>query len=105
MLKLSTSQTIPKVHYDQLQKGLSNQQIAEIKEAGVVIVRGAVPKEVRRCSSISSDIYVDAPAQEALGWKQSIREYIAENRGKVVGQLVIPTPQIIIIPTIVRRLP
>ena len=53
---------IPKVHYDELQKGLSDEQIVEIKEAGVVIVRGAVPKEVRRCSCISNDIYVDVAA-------------------------------------------
>lgn len=39
-------QAIPRVHYDELQKGLSDKRIAEIKEAGVVIVRGAVSKEV-----------------------------------------------------------
>jgi len=40
------SQAVPRIHYDELQKGLSNERIAEIKEAGVVIVRGAVSKEV-----------------------------------------------------------
>jgi len=39
---------VPSVHYDELQKGLSGKLIAEIKEAGVVIVCGAVSKEVRR---------------------------------------------------------
>ena len=43
-----TSQAIPRVHYDELQRGLSDEQITEIKEAGVVIVRGAVSKEVRQ---------------------------------------------------------
>jgi hypothetical protein len=40
------SQAIPRIHYDELQKGLSDEQIAEIKEAGVVVVCGAVSKEV-----------------------------------------------------------
>ena len=39
-------QAIPRIHYDELQQGLSDEQIAEIKEAGVVIIRGAVSKEV-----------------------------------------------------------
>ena len=39
-------QAIPRIHYDELHQGLSDEQIAEIKEAGVVIVRGAVSKEV-----------------------------------------------------------
>ena len=42
----TVTQAIPRVHYDELQKGLSRRQISEIKEAGVVIIRGAVPKEV-----------------------------------------------------------
>ena len=53
---------IPRVHYDELQKGLSDEQIAEIKEAGVVIVRGAVSKEVRCCSFTSSDMHVNIGA-------------------------------------------
>ncbi|KAF9653928.1 DUF1479-domain-containing protein [Thelephora ganbajun] len=65
------SKAIPKVHYDELQKGLTDERIAEIKEAGVVIVRGAVPRE------------------EALGWKKSIKDYIAENRDRVVGHPVL----------------
>lgn len=61
------SKAIPRVHYDEVQKGLSDEQIAEIREAGVVIVRGAVSKE------------------EALGWKQSVKDYIAENSDRVVA--------------------
>ena len=44
----TVTQAVPRVHYDELRKGLSERQISEIKEAGVVIVRGAVPKEVCR---------------------------------------------------------
>ena len=62
VLELSISQAIPRVHYEELQKGLSDEQIAEIKEAGVVIVRGAVPKEVCPCSCISSDVNVNVAA-------------------------------------------
>jgi hypothetical protein len=39
-------QVVPKVDYSELQAGLTPEKIAEIKEAGVVIIRGAVPKEV-----------------------------------------------------------
>jgi hypothetical protein len=42
----AATQAIPRVHYDELRKGLSQRQTSDIKEAGVVIVRGAVPKEV-----------------------------------------------------------
>ena len=58
-----------------------------------MIVRGAVPKEVRCCSYISGDIDVNVAAQEALGWKQSIKDYIAENPGRVAGQFVVLTSQ------------
>lgn len=61
-----TSQAIPRVHYDELQKGLSDGQITEIKEAGVVIVRGAVSKEVRCRSCIPSGICIDAATRRPL---------------------------------------
>ena len=47
----------PRIHYDELQKGLSEGQIAEIKEAGVVIVCGAVPKEVCHVTFLTSKFY------------------------------------------------
>ena len=40
-------QVIPRVNYEDLRSGLSQEQKEQIKDAGVVIVRGAVPKEVR----------------------------------------------------------
>jgi hypothetical protein len=55
--KCMASQVIPRVHYDELQKGLSEEQIAEIKNAGVVIVRGAVPKEVHYRACILDETY------------------------------------------------
>jgi hypothetical protein len=67
--------------------------MAEIKEAGVVIVRGAVPKEVRHSTCTSNEIYV--VVQEALGWKQSIKDYIAENRDRVISRSPIPVLKII----------
>ena len=60
--KFVTLQAVPSIHYNELQKGLSDERIAEIKEAGVVIVRGAVPKEVRHRTCISSGIHVNVGA-------------------------------------------
>ncbi|KAH9012229.1 DUF1479-domain-containing protein [Lactarius deliciosus] len=58
---------IPSIQFSDLRKGLSEQQISQIRESGVVIVRGGVPRE------------------EALGWKQSLRDYISLNKDKVKG--------------------
>ncbi|KAH8982918.1 DUF1479-domain-containing protein [Lactarius hatsudake] len=58
---------VPSIQFSDLQKGLSEQQISQIRESGVVIVRGGVPRE------------------EALGWKQSLRDYISLNKDKVKG--------------------
>jgi len=58
---------IPSVQFSDLQKGLSEQRISQIRESGVVIVRSGVPRE------------------EALGWKRSLRDYIALNNDKVKG--------------------
>ncbi|EGO26082.1 hypothetical protein SERLADRAFT_447357 [Serpula lacrymans var. lacrymans S7.9] len=52
---------IPRVSYADIEKGLSEAQIHAIKNTGVVVVTGGVPKD------------------EALGWKQSIKDYIASN--------------------------
>ncbi|OBZ69678.1 Uncharacterized protein YbiU [Grifola frondosa] len=58
---------IPSVSYSDVMRGLSAEQVNEIKRTGVVIVRGGVPRE------------------EALGWKQSIKDYIQANVDKVKG--------------------
>ncbi|OCH89446.1 DUF1479-domain-containing protein [Obba rivulosa] len=49
------------VSFADIQNGLSEEQLKEIKRAGVIVVRGGVS------------------AEEALSWKQSIREYIQVN--------------------------
>ena len=90
-------QAIPRVHYDELRKGLSDERIAEIKEAGVVVVRGAISKEVSHMTCISGGVYINFCAQEALGWKQSIKGYIAENRDRVIGQFIVLASQITMI--------
>ena len=69
-----------------------------------MIVRGAVPNEVLHGSCMSSGVFVNFDAQEALSWKQSIKDYIAENRDRVVGQFIL-TSQIIEILITVRSLP
>ncbi|KAH9987943.1 hypothetical protein BJV74DRAFT_840599 [Russula compacta] len=58
---------IPSVRFSDLQRGLSMNQISEIQKAGVLIVRGGVPSE------------------EALGWKQSLKDYISLNSDRVKG--------------------
>jgi len=37
---------IPSVQFSELQRGLSSDQIAQIRKTGVLIVRAAVPREV-----------------------------------------------------------
>lgn len=73
-LKIKTDQVvqrgsgmIPKVSYAEIRAGLSAERIAEIKDAGVLVVRGAVSKD------------------EALGWKASIKDYIKQNSSLVKG--------------------
>ncbi|TCD69586.1 hypothetical protein EIP91_007008 [Steccherinum ochraceum] len=58
---------IPRVEYSDIQHGLTERQIAEIKRTGSVIVKGGVPKE------------------DALAWKQSVRDYAAANAEHVKG--------------------
>lgn len=59
--------TIPSVRFLDLQRGLSMDQISEIRAAGIMVVRAGVPSE------------------EALGWKRSLKEYISLNGDKVKG--------------------
>ncbi|KAJ3915083.1 hypothetical protein F5877DRAFT_49223 [Lentinula edodes] len=61
------SQVIPKVSYEELCAGLSEDTIANVKQTGVILVTGAVQRE------------------EALKWKESIRQYINVNRKLVRG--------------------
>ncbi|KAI0669555.1 DUF1479-domain-containing protein [Trametes maxima] len=61
------AEMILQVPYADIERGLSEEQLRTLKKTGVVIVRGGVPKE------------------EALGWKQSIKDYIAANKEKVTG--------------------
>ncbi|KAF9074171.1 hypothetical protein BDP27DRAFT_1214828 [Rhodocollybia butyracea] len=58
---------IPKVTYGEIQSGLSKESLASIKQAGVVVVTGAVQSE------------------EALSWKKSIQEYAQANKDLVRG--------------------
>ncbi|KAF8161499.1 hypothetical protein B0H34DRAFT_654175 [Crassisporium funariophilum] len=57
------NELIPRVSYEDVKKGLSNDQVSQIKKTGTVIVTGG----------------------EALGWKQSIRDYAAANVDRVKG--------------------
>ncbi|KZT05445.1 DUF1479-domain-containing protein [Laetiporus sulphureus 93-53] len=58
---------IPQVAYSDIVRGLSDEQIKDIKHRGVVIVKGGVP------------------CDEALVWKESITDYIARNKEHVTG--------------------
>ncbi|TFK74767.1 DUF1479-domain-containing protein [Pluteus cervinus] len=60
------SEIVPRISFHDLQS-LSFDQITRIKEVGSVIVTGGVPTE------------------EALGWKQAIREYASANSDRVRG--------------------
>ncbi|RPD60796.1 DUF1479-domain-containing protein [Lentinus tigrinus ALCF2SS1-6] len=61
------NQVVPQVSYEDIQRGLSEEQLKTLQKTGVVIVKGGVPKE------------------EALGWLKSLREYVATNAEKVKG--------------------
>ncbi|KAI9508212.1 hypothetical protein F5148DRAFT_1275852 [Russula earlei] len=61
------AEMIPSVHFSDLQRGLSLDQISQIRAAGVLIVRAGVPHE------------------EALGWKRTLKDYISLNGDKVKG--------------------
>ncbi|KAF8627751.1 hypothetical protein AX17_006118 [Amanita inopinata Kibby_2008] len=58
---------VPRVTFQELQKGLSIEQEAAIKKVGTVIIKGAIPE------------------QEALTWKAEIRAYAALNKDQVKG--------------------
>ncbi|PSS32223.1 hypothetical protein PHLCEN_2v1992 [Hermanssonia centrifuga] len=58
---------IPQVDYTSITNGLSEQQVKNVKKAGAIIVKGGVPKE------------------EALAWKQAIRDYAKANSDKITG--------------------
>lgn len=80
------NQVIPRVHYADLVNGLSERQIDQIRRTGSVIVKGGVSKEV--CGHI---LRATEPAdnvdrhQEALSWKQQVRDYAAANPDLVRG--------------------
>ncbi|KAJ7312395.1 hypothetical protein DFH08DRAFT_896920 [Mycena albidolilacea] len=58
---------IPQIPIESIHKGLSPKEIARIRAAGCVVVKGAVPVE------------------EAVSWKADIKSYVAANPGQVKG--------------------
>ncbi|EED82307.1 predicted protein [Postia placenta Mad-698-R] len=58
---------IPQVSYSDVERGLTEAQVKDIKKRGVVIVKGGVPEE------------------EAPGWKKSIKSYVRTNSERVRG--------------------
>ncbi|TFK45112.1 hypothetical protein BDQ12DRAFT_695360 [Crucibulum laeve] len=61
------SDMVPRISYSDIQKGLSKDQINEIKKTGTIVITGAIPQD------------------EALAWKQSIRDYALANADRVKG--------------------
>ncbi|TIA86916.1 hypothetical protein E3P99_03540 [Wallemia hederae] len=61
------SAAIPRLSYHQIKTGVDEDSLRRLKKVGSVVVEGGVSEE------------------EALGWKQSIRDYAAANRDKVKG--------------------
>lgn len=50
---LKLLQAIPRVTYDKLRAGLSKENLRNVKQSGVIVVTGAVPKEVNLKSYIN----------------------------------------------------
>ncbi|KAJ7698985.1 hypothetical protein B0H17DRAFT_1196577 [Mycena rosella] len=64
------SRMIPRLTMESILNGLSSEEISNIRAAGcIIIVQGAVPKEVN----------------EAIAWKRNIEKYVAAHPGKVKG--------------------
>ncbi|KAM5537853.1 hypothetical protein V8D89_008495 [Ganoderma adspersum] len=61
------NEMVMRVPFEDVQRGLSEEQLKTLKKTGVMIVTGGVPEK------------------EALGWKQSLREYTAANKDGVKG--------------------
>ncbi|KAI0343611.1 DUF1479-domain-containing protein [Trametopsis cervina] len=61
------SDNVPQVDYQSFVNGLSKAEVDSIKRAGVVVVKGGIPKE------------------EALRWKQEVRDYAALNKEYLKG--------------------
>ncbi|KAF9268460.1 DUF1479-domain-containing protein [Marasmius fiardii PR-910] len=61
------SECILRVSYEDLRNGLSKEQTTQIKDTGIVIITGAVPKG------------------EALSWKKSVQDYAEANKPLVRG--------------------
>ena len=77
---------IQRVHYKDLRAGLAREVVEKIKNTGSVIVTGAVPVDVRleRLRFPLTNTLTRSP-QEALAWKQSIRDYASLNRDRLRG--------------------
>ncbi|KAJ7117571.1 hypothetical protein C8R44DRAFT_925086 [Mycena epipterygia] len=58
---------IPTLTMESIRRGLSAEEMSNIRAAGCVVVKGAVPKE------------------EAIAWKKDIERYVAANPGQVKG--------------------
>ncbi|KAI0317605.1 DUF1479-domain-containing protein [Amylostereum chailletii] len=61
------AKVLPRIPFSDIQNGLTDEQKNAIKTRGIVIIDGGVSKE------------------EALGWKQMLKEYITANNEKVRG--------------------
>ncbi|EPT00476.1 hypothetical protein FOMPIDRAFT_1023830 [Fomitopsis schrenkii] len=81
------SEVVPQVAYSDIEKGLSVQQVQEIKKRGVVIVKGGVPKEVRR--DLLPAFLLSTTSPSSIGssrWKQSNIDYVAANKDRVTAR-------------------
>ncbi|KAH9935185.1 DUF1479-domain-containing protein [Epithele typhae] len=64
-IKRRGNETIVSVMYEDIERGLSEEQLKQLKKTGCIIVRGGVPKK------------------EAAGWLEGLKQYIAANHDKV----------------------
>lgn len=72
---------IPRISYGEIEAGLSESQKDAIRETGVVVVTGGVPKEVstpHHCA-IFNVTNAFRKLKQALKWKLDIKDYIATN--------------------------
>ncbi|CDO75970.1 hypothetical protein BN946_scf184888.g20 [Trametes cinnabarina] len=84
-IELRGSEMILQVPYQDIQNGLSDEQLQILTKTGVIVIKGGVPREVSGNGLIHFNLILTSGGQEALSWKHSLNEYITNNREKVTG--------------------
>ena len=73
------------VSFEDIQQGLSEDQLRHLKKTGVIVIQGGVPREVRNALEYDFFELTYPDKQEASSWLEALKQYIAINADKVKG--------------------